>query len=1030
MSRIVGLVLIILVLGAASLRAEPQDLQALEDAVLERMALRDYAGAIPVAERLVAMSEQVRGPEHPDTARSLFYLAYLYDATTAYAKAEDLYLKSLRIREKVLGPEHADTVESLAGLGGLYMATGDYARARPLFQRALAASEKTLGPEHPTTARSLKHLAGLYSQTGEYAEAEPLFLRALAIEERTLGPDSVGTAVTLNNLALLYQSTGAYSKAEPMYRKALEIVEKRVGPDHPGTATCLSNLAELYLSMGAYPKAEPLFRRALRICEAALGPEHPDTASSLDSLARVLQAGGAYDKAEPLFLRALAIREKVLGPEHPDTANSLTNLAQLYYDIRAYSKAEPLQRRALAILEKVLGAEHPYTAILLSNLAGLCRDIGDPAQAERLYRRALAVREKALGPDHPDTANSLDNLAQLYHVAGDYARAEPLYRRALSIREKALGPDHPDTATSLNNLGLVYHEQGDLGRAEPLYRRALAIREQLQGPDHPETATCLENLAYLELDAGRPTDSLTLARRAQQSRERVLANVLSFTSEKQRLAYQATANPYSLAASLGSAPDVARAVLRHKGIVLDSLLEDVRLARAGPAMGLVEELRASRQRLLQLTLEPPRDPSPAGVAIWRAERDKQGQEVERLEASLARQVAGLGVPRRALTVTVEQVQAALPEDAALVEFLRYTHYLGRNRREDRYGAVVVPFHGPPRWIPLGPASTLERAVRGYQRFVRRSVRAPKEGLEANLRGLYGSVWAPLEAGLPPGTRSVILSPDGELSFVSFATLLTPEDRFLGQQYTLMYVASGRDLLREDVGQSGAGILVVGNPDFGGPRAEDASRAADTRTFTSFLRPLPGSAEECAALEAVAREAGWPVQVVTGAQATEERVAAVHSPRVLHLATHGFFLSEITIGGGVLLNPMHRSGLALAGARSTLEAWRRGEVPEASRDGILTAQEVGALDLRGTWLAVLSACETGQGEARAGEGVIGLRRGFLQAGTDNLLMTLWPVADAETARFITDFYAVARQGNPPRALAEVQREWLVRLRDKD
>ncbi|HEX8678869.1 MAG TPA: CHAT domain-containing protein, partial [Chthoniobacterales bacterium] len=130
----------------------------------------------------------------------------------------------------------------------------------------------------------------------------------------------------------------------------------------------------------------------------------------------------------------------------------------------------------------------------------------------------------------------------------------------------------------------------------------------------------------------------------------------------------------------------------------------------------------------------------------------------------------------------------------------------------------------------------------------------------------------------------------------------------------------------------------------------------------------------------------------------------------------------------LVNPMHRSGLAMAGAQTTFEAWARGEVGPTENDGVVTAEEVSGLKLDGTWLVVLSACDTGSGEARAGEGVMGLRRGFIQAGAQNLLMTLWPISDETTVQIMLDFYdAAAQSGNAPQALADVQRDWLVKLR---
>jgi len=127
-------------------------------------------------------------------------------------------------------------------------------------------------------------------------------------------------------------------------------------------------------------------------------------------------------------------------------------------------------------------------------------------------------------------------------------------------------------------------------------------------------------------------------------------------------------------------------------------------------------------------------------------------------------------------------------------------------------------------------------------------------------------------------------------------------------------------------------------------------------------------------------------------------------------------------------PMHRSGLALAGAQTTIEAWKRDEVPPVENDGILTVEDVSTLDLQGTWLVTLSACDTGSGEARAGEGVMGLRRGFIQAGAQNLLMTLWPISDEVTVQIMSAFYQAAHNtGKAPEALAEVQRNWLLKLR---
>ena len=929
---------------------------------------------------------------------------------------------------------------------------GKYRDAIPVAQERLQLVEKTVGPDQPETGAACDKLGDLYFRNGDYAKAQPLCERGLRIREKALGLEHPAIAASLNTLAQVHARVGDYAGAEPLFQRALKIREKALGPEDPETARSLNNLAALYDDIGDYAKAEPLFQRAIKIREKALGPEHSDTAKSLNGLANLYDNIGDFAKAEPLRQRTLRIWEKTLGPEHPNTALSLNNLANLYAEMGDYAKAEPLFQLALKIRQKALGADHPDTADSLNNLAEFYCLKGDYGAAEPLYQRALEIREKAMGPEHFDTAYSLDSLAVLYAHMGDYARAEPLGQRALKIREKALGPEHPDTALSLYNLAVLYDKMGNYAKAEPLLRRALRIREKVIGRDHPDTARALNHLAFLEIDLGKAKGAIPLLAEARRAEEKHLSNMLSFTSESQRLEFQKTADPYSLAAALGSASDLAELVLRHKGVVLDSLLEDRLVAEASgdPKQHLmVDELRSAKQRLTKLVMEVPQDLSEQARQQHDAEKEKLSTQVEQLEAGLARQVAGLGRARRALSVTVAQVQSALPQSAVLIELLRYLHYLGNTRFELRYGAIVIGASGEPTWVPLGTAAEIEENVAIYQKSVRG--KTDEAMLVTVLRLLKKRIWTPIEKAVPAGTAMVIVSPDAELSFVSFATLLTDDDRFIGEKYSVRYVASGRDLLRETKATADPKVTmqVFANPDFGGSADNSrnekthpaALRSVEMRDLQGISLPkLPGTERESAELEARARKSGWQSQAYLGANATEAELRRADSPRILHLATHGFFLPEIDFGRrnsagdaaeipkGKLVNAMHRSGLALAGAQTTLLAWAKGEIPPSENDGIVTAEEVGGLKLDGTWLVVLSACDTGGGEARAGEGVMGLRRGFIQAGAQNLLMTLWPISDETTVQIMLDFYdAALKGGNAPQALVATQRNWLIKLR---
>lgn len=925
-------------------------------------------------------------------------------AAGKYRDAIPIAEERLKLVEKISGPDHPETAASCNDLGELFFRDGDYKQAELLLRRALSIEEKALGPDDPKVAKTLVILGELHMEMGDFAGAEPLFQRALKIREKVLGADDLDVGEALADLSELYRSMGDYTKAEPLSQRALKIYETKAGPEHPNTATVMNNQAVLYQEMGNYPKAEELLQRSLKISEKALGPDHPEVAFRLNNLAVLyLDRLGDYAAAEALFLRALKIRESSLGPDHLFTAETLASLANCYDFLHQPDKAEAAFKRALAIQEKQL-PDHPSTAMMMNNLGGFYRKLDQPEKAEELYRRALKIEEKALGPEHPDTALIVQNLAWARTEAGDFAAAEELYGRALKIDEKAFGPDHPDTERVLRNL------------------------------------------SALRIDQGRTDDAFALALRADKAGLKSLANILSFTSEEQRLAFADMMAPYNLLGTLGRAPELAEVVLRWKGIVLDSLLEDRLAAEASKDAGqrdVVAEARATKQRLMKLLLEVPKDLSDEARKKRDTEKEALSKRLGELEAGLARRFAGLGKARRALNVTVTQVQGVLAKDQALIEFVLYNHYLGKNKSEGRYGALVIVPGDKTKWVPLDNASAVRQSVSLYQKSARGQT--DEAALNRALHTLHSQVWEKIENVLPAATTKVIISPDGELSFVSFATLLRPDDKFVGEKYSVRYVASGRDLLRENKMSTNPATVIYANPDFGSSdnakttvAEPGALRSAEWHDLQSIaLPPLPGTAAEAAALQ---KRAGKTATVFMQRNASEAELRRVAAPRVLHLATHGFFLAAINAGEekgvavnveprrGKLVNPMHRSGVAMAGAQNTLQAWGRGEVPPTDNDGIVTAEEVGGLNLNGTWLVTLSACETGSGEVRAGEGVIGLRRGFVQSGTRNLLMTLWPISDETTVQIMSDFYEAAfNSSNAPQALADTQRNWLVKLR---
>jgi CHAT domain-containing protein/tetratricopeptide (TPR) repeat protein len=965
----------------------------------------EYAIAEPLFLRALAIWERAFGPEDPRVGSAVNNLAVLYKEKGDYARAEPLYLRALAIREKAFGPDDPQVASALNNIALFYQSKGDYTRGEPLLMRALAIDEKALGPEHPIVASVLENLALLYEARGEYAAAEPRLERSRAIREKVLGPDHPDVALSLNNLASLYNDMGDSARAESMQQHALAINEKAFGRDSSNVALSLSNLATLYKQMGDYARAEDLYERALTTYQKALGPDHPAVAATLDEFASLCRLNGDYAHAESLYLRARDIDEKVLGPDHPDLAYLLSNFAVLYESMGDSVRAEALLQRSLSIRAKALGPDHPEVAVSLHNLAGLYMDQGDTVRAEPLFRLAIAIREKTLGPDHRDLAVSLNQLGRLYWSEGDSVQAEPLLRRALAIRQKALGPDHPSVASSLNNLAVLYARTGDTAGAEPLYLRALAINEKALGSDHPDVATVLFNLAACYLAQGDTARAASMLERGLDVRERHVVRIAAAGSEEQRKLYLATSRDdldQTVSFHAQGAPNdpAARslallAVLRRKGRVLDATADTVGVLRAHmtpPDAELFDHLRALRADIAARTMSGAL--VGPGAEARRETLAKIGEQADRLEAQIADRSAEFR--REIQPVTIDRVKRAIPPGAVLVEIVRYRPYDARSAwtarfaAAPRYAAYALRRDTEVSYADLGEAATIDELVRRF------NVALADRNSNPYIAGrqLDARLGRPLRA-LAGDACHVLLAPDGQLNQVPFGALVDEHGDYLLGRYDFTYLTSGRDLFRLDVPSTMATTppVVVANPNFGPPGP---------------ATPLPGTGAEGREVAKMLPGA----RALFGDAATKVAVVSLHSPRILHIATHGFFEpgmkassgSESSgVAGGLAAelpeSPLVHSGLIFAGFNR----------PGRKENGRLTALEASAMDLWGTKLVVLSACETGVGEVENGEGVYGLRRGLVLAGASTVVMSLWRVDDDATRDLMVAYYAALEKG---------------------
>lgn len=779
--------------------------------------------------------------------------------------------------------------------------------------------------------------------------------------------------------------------------------------------------------------------RALEIRERVLGENDLLVAETLGFLANSYSFAGDYVSAEPLLIRAQKIFEKLLGPDHPRLARVQLDIAALYLKRGDDLKAEEMDLKALEIYERGHLSDDSVVGSILENLGGFQYARGDYENAEKYYERSRAIWEKMLGPDHFHLAIFYTHLGHVAYDAGNYSKAETQFQRALRLAENALGQDHTSVTGYRNDLAMVYCTIGNYAKGEALYRQSLAVHEQKAAMGNPAVQETLLGLARCSAAQSRTADAVKFQSQASEIEERYVSLNLATGSEREKLAFLDNLNPRlsrNISLHLQIAPNDATArdlavtsILRRKGRVQDAMSAGLGALRSRfntDDQKLFDQLNQTTAELARVVLSAPQEKTAA-------EREQRIKALEEQKEDLEEQIGqrSAGFYHQTAPVTLAAVRSDIPAEAALIEFAIYRPFDPKSQEsqnaygEPRYVAYVVRTDGEVRWSELGSAKEIDALVAQMRAALRDPQRKDTQHVA---RELDARVMQPIRPLLGDATQ-LLVSPDGELNLVPFAALVDEQGRCLIQRYSFTYLTSGRDLLRmQVVRESQSGPLVVANASFGEQATTVAvtTNSASPRSLTdAYFAPLAATENEARSIQTLFPDA----TVLTGVKATETAVKQVVAPRILHLATHGFFLYDApavptgrdvsvrrelasrSTPGAAIDNPLLRSGLAFAGANL-----RNGK----GDDGILTALEASGLNLWGTKLVVLSACDTGVGEVRTGEGVYGLRRAFTLAGAESLVMSLWPISDFTTRTLMTRYYQNLKAGiGRGEALRQVQ-----------
>jgi len=940
--------------------------------------------------------------------------------------------EAVALQTRLVGEKHESVASSLYELGFLYWKRGDNEEALDTIERALRIQEKVLGPSHPDVAISLITLGSLRFFGARDEEGAMEYLdRARLIQEQALEPDHLDVAWRYMQQACVQWGMAQYAEALSVFKQELKIRKKRQREGHPKIGTCHNHIGQMFWIKGDYASARRHMEKSLVIREKAHGSDHPNVAHTMYGLANLLSTMGDLDAARRQYERALEIYREKLGENHASTAWCAIDLGAVYFELGDTEKALEQYELVLSICSREGEELDSLKARALVGYGALIQRMGDIEKAEEIYQSASEFIENTFGPDHSLMIEILHNRAIILNGKRDYEGARALFEQVLSYYEADPDSHTQGMICTLLNISLCYSGLEDQVNALDRTLRA----EQVARKSFCTTSRSMEErLALKYASIGTLALYLTVSNAAGVEE----------------------AHPGQLARAFD-------AVIRWRALCLDEMVSRVQATREAEDPRITElrkELRSAREQFSKIAVAGEEDKSE--IQHRQLLEKAQGRK-EKAERALA--AASLSYRRELeqAQIGLAEVRQSLPENSALVAFFRYEEdifrqgqnasssntdeesHLTRGLREKgghfSYLAFILNNRDTSvRVINLGRADKVRDLVAQWRYELQRGKGAfgPAEHLEKSYRraavALRQKIWDPF-ASLLEGMDQIFIVPDGVLHLVSMDALPDDKGAYLVESGPIFhYLAAERELAEvKDKPVTGQGLLAMGNPAYGEKRREAASRKAgpdhtlDAQYESLYFTALPQSSKEVEniaslwnMLYASQKEEKASAVLLTDDAATEAGFKAeAPGKRVLHLATHGFFLNpgissgsdrarDLNLLGIVpyedpdIISPLGENPLLLSGLALARANLRQGSGSERE-DGILTAEEIAGLDLSGVEWVMLSGCDTGLGSIQAGEGVFGLRRALQLGGARTVIMSLWPVEDRIARLWMEAFY---------------------------
>jgi len=957
-------------------------------------SLKEYNKAIKLLKESEKLALKHLPKNHFTLAENYGFMAIIMKNIGDLEESINLINKALSICKMHENQPSHIAADLYNNLGNVYRQKALYIEAIDNYQQALSIRKNMPQPDQVKISNLLNAIATSHMYLSHYKTARKYAQESLQLRISTLGSSSLLVAESYNDLGAICWQMDKLSEASSFYQKALNIRLNNPNEDQRGIGSIYYNLGLIYYTTEEYSKALTYIHKAYNILQKTLNANHPWIANCYEAMASCSSALGQFEKAIEYHTNGIDLLIRLYGDKYPDLAYNYNNIATAYWEMKRYEPALDFYKKAIATIAPQ-NTTHGLIGVAKHNMGIIYLGLNQYDKAEKQLTEALEIKKASLGSVHNELANTYYTLGNLHLKQKLYTKALDYYQQALISNTR----DFNDKKITANPSSFNYLSGKILLRT--LSKKALAASLMGHSSNNHELISLSENTFRL------CNQLIKKLRRSPSENDKIsMANVIDNAFQDAVLALTPI-DSHKKKVTAFQFSEKSRAAI---------LLQAMNTGTARHYTGVPGSIIKQEEHLKQQ------------LNLWQT---KLNSESDSLVTEARDSLFSLSISQTKLenkikanypkyyelkynteTTSLKQIREQLDESTALIEyFMMDTAIYTFTVTTDNLSVDCIK-------LPSDFNNTL-------QSFIKKLTFPPKRVSHSDIskyietsNRLYSLLIAPSLKQISPDITKLIIIPDDQLHYLNFGALTTPNIKtkvkkpdystlpYVIDKFSISYAVSatlwakGNPLNKSGL-ETARKTLGAFAPNYGQFSIQDSTSFPEMvfQLIRNNDMPLPGAQEEVKEITNIAGGEAW-----TGNMAQEgwfKKKAKEYS--ILHLAMHAIVDDS---------DPLNSSFVFTKPSESNDQ-----------EDGYLYASELYAVPLNAN-LVVLSACNSGYGKLRKGEGIMNLARAFMYSGCRSQVMSLWKVSDFASREIMTSFYKELKNGYPiDEALRRAQLHYL-------